>query len=98
MSRQNWTNFWFKHDSNYLKVKLKVFRKVDKFFWLKQNLIEGDAGFNQYLRLRKQLIVAAKILSREIDLWSVHMPTISRDFDDQLKLAHEVIVVSDCSE
>ena len=38
---------WSKNDSNYLDVKLKVFRKDDKKeFRLVQNLTMGEADFN----------------------------------------------------
>ena len=38
---------WTKNDSNYLVVKLKVFRKDDKKeFRLAQNLTMGEADFN----------------------------------------------------
>ena len=44
---------WSKNDSNYLDVKLKVFRKDDKIeFRLVQNLIMGEANFYQFMRLR----------------------------------------------
>ena len=48
---------WSKNDSNYLDVKLKVFRKDDKKeFRLVQNLTMGEADFNQFMRLRNQLV------------------------------------------
>ena len=59
---------WSKNDSNYLDVKLKVFRKDDKKeFRLVQNLTMGEADFNQFMRLRNQLVNAAeKLLERKI--------------------------------
>ena len=55
---------WSKNDSNYLDVKLKVFRKGDKEeFRLVQNLTVGEAVFNQFMRLRNQLINAAENLA-----------------------------------
>ena len=49
--------FWSKNDSNYLEVKLKVFRRDDKKeFRLVQNLTMGEADFNQFMRLRNQLV------------------------------------------
>ena len=54
---------WSKNDSNYLDVKLKVFKKDDnKEFRLVQNLIVGDAEFSAFMRLRNQLVNAAKNL------------------------------------
>ena len=52
---------WSKTDSNYLDVKLKVFRKDDKKeFRLVQNFTMREADFNQFMRLRNQLVNAAK--------------------------------------
>ena len=44
---------WSKNDSNYLDVKLKVFKMDDnEEFRLAQNLTMGEADFNQFMRLR----------------------------------------------
>ena len=52
---------WSKNNSYFLDVKLKVFRKDDKKeFRLVQNLTMGEADFNQFMRLRNQLVNAAK--------------------------------------
>ena len=57
---------WSKNDSNYLDVKLKVFRNDDKKeFRLVQNLTMGEADFNQFMRLRNQLVNAAENFARE---------------------------------
>ena len=42
---------WSKNDSNYLDVKLKVFKREDKNaeFRLRQNLTMGGADFNQFI-------------------------------------------------
>ena len=57
---------WAKDDSNYLDVKLKVFRKGDKKeFRLVQNLTKGEADFNRFMRLRNQLVNAAENFARE---------------------------------
>ena len=53
---------WSKKDSNtYLDIKLKVFKREDKHaeFRLSQNVSLGEADFNQFIRQRKQLVVAA---------------------------------------
>ena len=48
---------WSKTDSNYLDVKLKVFRKDDKKeLRLVQDHSMGEADFNQFKRLRNQLV------------------------------------------
>ena len=87
---------WSKNDSNYLDVKLKVFRKDDKKeFRLVQNLTLGEADFNQFLRLRNQLVNAAENFAREENLTPVLIPKMSRDMDEQLKLAHKVFDVVD---
>ena len=87
---------WSKNDSNYLDVKLKVFRKDDKKeFRLVQNLTMGEADFNQFTRLRKKLVNAAENVAREENLTRVLIPTLSRDMDEQLKLAHKVVDVVD---
>ena len=87
---------WFKNDSNNLDVKLKVFRKDDKKeFRLVQNLTMGEADFNQFMRLRNQLVNAAGNFAREEILTPVLIATMSRDMDEQPKLAHKVVDVVD---
>ena len=87
---------WSKNDSNYLDVKLKVFRKDEKKeFQLVQSLIMGEADFNQFMRLRNQLVNAAENFAREENLNPVLIPTMSREIDEQLKLAHNVVDVVD---
>ena len=87
---------WSKNDSNYLDIKLKVFRKDDKKeFRLVQNLTMGEADFNQFMRLRNQLVNAAENFAREETLIPVLIPTMSRDMDEHLKLAHKVVDVVD---
>ena len=87
---------WSKNDSNYLDVKLKVFRKDDKKeFRLVQNLTMGEADFNQFMRLRNQLVNAAENFAGEENLNPVLIPTMSKDMDEQLKLAHKVVDVVD---
>ena len=87
---------WSKNDSNYLDVKLKFFRKGDnKEFRLVQNLTIGEADFNQFMRLRNQLDNAAENFARGENLTTVLIPTMSRDVDEQLKLAHQVVDVVD---
>ena len=55
----------------------------------------GEADFNQFMRLRNQLVNAAEIVAREENLTPVLIPTVSRDMDEQLKLAHKVVDVVD---
>ena len=68
-----------------------VFRKDDKKeFRLVQNLAMGEANFNQFMRLRNQLINVAENFAIEENLTPVLIPTRSKDRDEQLKLAHKV--------
>ena len=88
--------FWSKNDSNSLDVKLKVFKKDDKNeLRLVQNLKMGEAEFNQFMILRKQLANAAGNFDREENLTPVLIPTVSKDMDEQLKLVHKVVDVVD---
>ena len=88
--------FRSKNDSKYLDVKLKVFRKDDKKeFRLVQTLTMGEADFNQFMRLRNQLVNAAENFARQESLTTVLIPTMSKDMDEQLKLAHKVVDVVD---
>ena len=94
MSRQIWTIFFVQKRFQLLvqlyTIKLKVFRKNDKKeFRLTQNLTMGEADFNQFMRLRNQLVNAAKNFAREENFTPVLIPTMSKDMDEQLKLAHK---------
>ena len=96
MSRQIWAIFWSKNDSNYLEVKLKVFRKDDKKeFGLVLKLKMGEADFNQFVRLSNQLVNAAENFAREENLTPVLIPTMFKNLDEQLKLAHKVVDIVD---
>ena len=87
---------WSKNDSNYLDVKLKVFKKDEnKEFRLVQNLTMREEDFNQFMRLRNQLVNAAENFAREENSIPVLIPTMSKDMDEQLKLAHKVVDVVD---
>ena len=87
---------WPKTDSNYLDVKLKVFKKDDnKEFRLPQNLTMREVDFNQFMRLRNQLVNAAENFAGEEILMPLLMPTMSKDKDEQLKLTHKVVDVVD---
>ena len=91
---------WSKNDSNYLDIKLKVFKREDKNteFRLRQNLSMGEADFKQFIRQRNQLVVAADHFLRQQNLSPVLQSTLSKDMEDQLKLVHEVIDVVDRSK
>ena len=51
----------------------------------------GEADFIQFMRLRSQLVNAAENFAREETLTPVLIPTMSKDKDEQLKLAHKVV-------
>ena len=89
---------WSKNGSNYLDVKLKVFMREDKNaeFRVRQNLTMGEADFNQFIRQRNQLVVAADNFLREQSLAPVLQSTLSKDMEEQLKLVHKVIDIVDC--
>ena len=55
----------------------------------------GEADFNQFMRLRNQLVNAAEKFAGEDSLTPVLIPTMSKDMDEQLKLAHTVVYVVD---
>ena len=88
---------WSKNDSNYLDTKLKVFKRENKNaeFRLRQNLAMGEADFNQFIRQRIQLVVAADNFLKEQNLSPVLQSTLSKDLEEQLKLVHKVIDVVD---
>ena len=87
---------WSENDSNYLDVKLKVFNKGNnKEFRLVQNPTRGEKDFNQFMRLRNQLVNAAENFAREENLTPVLISTMSKDMDEQLKLAHNLVDVVD---
>ena len=55
----------------------------------------GEADFNQFLRQRNQLVVAAENFLREQNLLPVLQSTLSKDMEEQLKLVHSAIDVVD---
>ena len=55
----------------------------------------GEADFNQFIRERNQLVLAAENFLRERNLSPVLQSTLSKDMEEQLKLVHKVINVAD---
>ena len=85
-----------KNDCNYLDMKLKVCKKDDnKEFRLVQNLTMGEADSNQFMKLRNHLVNAAENFAIEKSQTPVLIPTMSKDMEGLLKLAHNVIDVVD---
>ena len=89
---------WNKIDPKYLEFKLKVFKKENKDmeFRLRQNFTMGEADFNQLIRKRGQLVVAADNFLREQNLSPVLQPTPSKEMEQPVKLLHKVIDVVKC--
>ena len=87
---------WSINDSKYLDVNLKVFKKGDKKeFRLVQTLTMGEVDSNQFMRLRNQLVNSAENFAREENLMPVLKPTMSKNVDEQLKMAHKLVDVLD---
>ena len=63
---------------------------------MRQNVLMGEADFDQLIRQRNQLAVAADNFLREQILSAVLQFTLSKDMEEQLKLVHKVINVVDC--
>ena len=79
-----------------MDVKLKVFKKSDnKELQLVQILKMGETKFNQFLRLRNQLENTVENFAGEETLSPVMIPTITKDMDEHLKLAHKRVDVVD---
>ena len=55
----------------------------------------GEADFNQFIRQRNQLFVAADNLLRKQNLSPVPQSTLSKDMEEQLKLVYKVIDILD---
>ena len=60
-----------------------------------QNLTMGEADFNQFIRLRYQLVVAVRDFSKEENLLPVQVKLLAKDMEEQLKLTHKVVEVVD---
>ena len=90
------TFFSSKNDSINFDVKIKFFQKDDiRDFRLVQYLTMGQADFNQLMRLRNQSVITAENFGKGKDFSRVLLPTISKDMDEQVELAHNVIDVVD---
>ena len=55
----------------------------------------GEAAFSQVSRLKNQLVNAAENFGRQESLTPVLKTTLSEEMDEQLKLAHKVVVAVD---
>ena len=77
--------------------KLKVFKREDKNaeFRLRQNFSMGESDFNQCIRQRYPLGVAADNFLRGKKLSPVLQSTLCKNMQEQLKLVYKVINVVD---
>ena len=92
MSTEIWTIFWVQKRLQLYGWETKVFKKDDnKDFGRAQNLTTWESYFNQFLRWRNQPVISAKNFGGEQHLSPMQIPTLSKDMDEQLKLAHRVI-------
>ena len=96
MPRQIWTNFLVQKIFRLLGRESQKFQGGRKqTFSTGQNLTMGEADFDQFIRLRNQLVVAVRDFSKEEQLPSVQTKLLAKDMEVQLKLAHRVVEVSD---
>ena len=87
-------DFWSEDESKFSAEKPKVFKKDDnRDFLLLQNLTMGEAIFNQFMQLGNQLLVAAESSDRERNFSAALIPTMSKNMEERLKLAHKVVDV-----
>ena len=76
-------NFLVQIDSKYLDVNYKMFKGDDnKDFRLLKNLKMEKTDFNQFMRLRNQLAIAAENFGTGENLSPLLIPTMSKDTDD----------------
>ena len=96
LSRQIWTVFLVQKRFQLLGCKTQNIQER----WQQRvptglKTYDGEEDFNQFMRLRNQLVNAAENVAREENLTPVLIPTMSKVMDEQLKLAHKVIDVMD---
>ena len=74
-----------------------MFKREDKNaeFRLRQTLSMEEGDFNQFIRQRNQLVVAADNFLREQILLPVLQSTLSKDMEVELKLVHKATDVVD---
>ena len=77
-----------------LKKKFYLYMEDNRDFRLVQNLTMGEADFHQFMRLRNQLVIAENFGGEE-NSSPVLIPSMSKDMDEEIELAHNVIGVLD---
>ena len=79
-----------------MQLELNVVNEIDnKVFRVVQNTGMGESDINQFMQLRNQLVIAADIFGGGRNLSPIHIPTMSKDMDEQLTLAHKMVDVVD---
>ena len=75
-----------------------MFKKTDnKEFRLVKYLTIGEAEFSQIMRLRNRWSLQQKtLLQKKTPVTPAVIPILSKDMDEQLKLAHKVVDVKNC--
>ena len=73
-------------------MKHTLFKKDEnKQIRLAQNLTMGEADFNQFFRLRNQLVVVVTNFSKEENLPPVQLKLLGKDKEEQLKHTHKIV-------
>ena len=76
---------WSKNDSNFLGVKVKVFKKDEnRDFRLVQNLTMGEEDRNQFIQLRNELALGAENFGTEENLFPRLVLALPKDMDKKL--------------
>ena len=87
---------WSQNSFDYSEVKLKVFKKSEnKEFRSSQNLTMEETDFNQFIRLRNQLVAAVRDFTKEENRRPVQMKLLVKDMEEQLTLTHKFVKVVD---
>ena len=77
-------------------MKVKKFKgDENKQFRLPQNLTLREADFEQFIRLRNQLVVAVADFSKEENQPAVQVKLLAKDMEEQLKFTHRSVEVFD---
>ena len=96
MQRKLWAMFLVQNWFQYLIVNLEVFQKDDKKIILAgPSSYNGRSRFQPVYAIDESLVVAAEIFAREENLPPVLIATLSKDMDEQLKLAYKLVELVD---
>ena len=96
MSRQTGTSFLVqKFCRLFGRETQNVQESWKQKFRLEQILTQEEADFNQFIRLKNQLVVAVTDFSKKENLPRVQVKLLGKDMEEQLKLTHKVVEVVD---